>query len=101
MTGTTEAGFGTSAKRDNLILRDVSRSPFKDPTLVENPAPDQYSPQKFTQQTPTINQPDLVEKTDSFVNHYKRLSKSPQARDVLASVSLDARLSPGPGSYIA
>jgi len=44
MPGITEAGFGTSAKRDNLILRDVSRCPFKDPTLVTNPAPDQYSP---------------------------------------------------------
>lgn len=42
--GITEAGFGTTSKRDNLIMRDVSRSPFMDPTIIENPAPDHYSP---------------------------------------------------------
>ena len=34
------------------------------------------------------------------MGNLKRLSKSLVSRDVLASVSLDARLSPGPGSYI-
>lgn len=46
MNGQSEAGFGTSAKRESLILRDVSRSPFRDPTITENPAPDHYSPNK-------------------------------------------------------
>jgi len=55
MNGVTESGFGTSAKRDNLILRDISRSPFKDPTIVENPAPDHYSPKKSPKQTSPIN----------------------------------------------
>ena len=61
MNGVTEAGFGTSAKRDNLMFRDVMRSPFKDPTIVENPAPDQYSPQKIAQQTSTVNQASALE----------------------------------------
>ena len=55
MNGVTESGFGTSAKRENLILRDISRSPFKDPTTVENPAPDYYSPKKSPKQTSTLN----------------------------------------------
>ena len=46
MPGVTEAGFGSSAKRDGMIFRDVSRSPYKNPTSISSPAPDQYNPQK-------------------------------------------------------
>ena len=100
--GVTDVGFGSKAKRENLIMRDVSKSPFKDPTIVQTPAPDHYSPQ--------VSPKSVASGTELFETDYgekmnpdlKRLSvfKSPVVRDSLASVSLDARQSPGPGTYL-
>jgi hypothetical protein len=40
--GKTKAGFGSAIPRTTLIHRDVSKSPFRDPTRLDNPAPSKY-----------------------------------------------------------
>ena len=35
--------FGSTQNRDSLIARDVSKSPFKNPTTLENPSPVAYN----------------------------------------------------------
>ena len=42
--GPTESKFGSNVTRNNLIHRDVSKSPFKNPTCLDNPSPAQYAP---------------------------------------------------------
>lgn len=42
-SGQAEAIFGTQADRDDLIRRDLERSPFKNPTKLDGPSPDSYS----------------------------------------------------------
>ena len=45
-SGSQDAGFGSQAERDNLIIRDLSKSPFKDPTRIDNPSPNHYHNKK-------------------------------------------------------
>ena len=51
MRGPSNAVFGTQAQRDQLIQRDVSRSPFKQPTFVANPSPSVYETQSKMSKT--------------------------------------------------
>lgn len=37
--GPTQSTFGSNVERNNLIHRDVSKSPFKNPTNLDNPSP--------------------------------------------------------------
>jgi hypothetical protein len=36
--------FGSSTKRNDLMQRDVSKSPFCDPTKSKSPPPNMYQP---------------------------------------------------------
>jgi len=42
--GPVDHKFGSSAERVSLLNRDISKSPFKNPTTMENPSPSQYAP---------------------------------------------------------
>ena len=42
--GPIDTQFGSTVDRNSLLLRDVSKSPFKNPTNLENPSPSQYKP---------------------------------------------------------
>lgn len=42
--GPVDTKFGTTQNRDSLIARDISKSPFKNPTNLENPSPVAYNP---------------------------------------------------------
>ena len=42
--GAVDTKFGSTVDRSSLLLRDVSKSPFKNPTCAENPSPHQYKP---------------------------------------------------------
>ena len=42
--GPTESKFGSNVARNNLLHRDVAKSPFKNPTNLDNPSPAQYAP---------------------------------------------------------
>lgn len=42
--GPIDTKFGSRVERDSLLQRDVSKSPFKNPTSFEVPAPIQYAP---------------------------------------------------------
>ena len=43
LQGQAEAIFGTQAERDDLIRRDLEKSPFKNPTKLDGPPPDTYN----------------------------------------------------------
>lgn len=82
-----------------MAQRDVSRSPFKNPTSVENPPPDQYG----LHSNPTLNtfampQTDYGAKPKEIKND--SVFKSNGQRDFLSCVSIEAKTSPGPGTYI-
>ena len=51
MKGVVSGAFGTQAERTDLMQRDVSRSPYKDPTKIDNPSPDRYNTQCKTNKT--------------------------------------------------
>ena len=42
LKGPVDTQFGSTVERNSLLLRDVSKSPFKNPTNLENPSPSQY-----------------------------------------------------------
>lgn len=42
LKGKTNLAFGSNAKRDAIILRDVSKNPFVDPTCRKSPSPQKY-----------------------------------------------------------
>ena len=44
--GPVDTRFGTIQERNSLLQRDVSKSPFKNPTSFENPSPNQYAPRQ-------------------------------------------------------
>lgn len=90
MPGHTSSVFGTQASRDDLLHRDVSRSPFKDPTRLDNPSPAAYH-RKENKEIKSDEQLS-VDKYSVF--------QSVIPRDNLASVSKEAIQSPGPGTYI-
>jgi len=93
INGATNVGFGSKSKRETLIMRDVSKSPFKDPTIVQTPAPDHYSPQVSPKSIALGNDIFESDYNDKIDPELKGLSvfKSPVVRDSLAGVSLDAR----------
>jgi hypothetical protein len=104
LQGQAEAVFGTQAEGDDLIRRDLEKSPFKNPTKLDGPPPDTYN----MHSNQTINSfvlptTDFSAKTASFGKEPKSDSvfKSVLLRDNLASVSQDAKQSPGPGTYIS
>ena len=43
LQGQSESIFGSQAERDDLIRRDLEKSPFKNPTKLESPCPDTYN----------------------------------------------------------
>jgi len=113
MKGISSGVFGTQAEREDLLQRDISRSPFKNPTLMENPSPDRYNMHTkvnnttFTGGTKFGSQQsyegsESIRDLNKFNADYKPDSQfiSVQPRDNLASVSKDSVMSPGPGSYI-
>lgn len=113
--GPSNAIFGTQAERDQLIQRDVSRSPFKQPTFVENPSPAVYETQSKMSKTSFLgglgyasgaNSNAGIDPTTQLKEQFSPEKKSNsvfhslQPRDNLASVSKDCIKSPGPGAYI-
>ena len=42
--GPVDQKFGSHAGRNSLLTRDVSKSPYKNPTSMSNPAPNRYAP---------------------------------------------------------
>ena len=44
--GPVDTSFNTVAERTSLLNRDVSKSPFKNPTTLDNPSPSQYGPRQ-------------------------------------------------------
>ena len=42
--GHVDAKFGSHAGRNSMLTRDVSKSPYKNPTSLSNPAPNCYAP---------------------------------------------------------
>jgi hypothetical protein len=49
-----KGSFGSSLPRDTLIFRDITKSPYKNPSNLENPAPDAYNTQKFHEMSSSI-----------------------------------------------
>ena len=112
--GPTQSTFGSNVERNNLIHRDVSKSPFKNPTNLDNPSPAQYAPKLHEAgamppspgrgSLPAANSPssnlalDIQDQgatpkpTSTYQSHVPR--------DFLASVSKEQRINPGPGSYL-
>lgn len=42
--GLVESKFGSHAGRNSMLTRDVSKSPYKNPTSLNVPAPSEYAP---------------------------------------------------------
>ena len=42
--GQVESKFGSHAGRNSLITRDISKSPYQNPTSQQVPAPSEYAP---------------------------------------------------------
>ena len=92
--------FGANAARSNLILRNVARNPFSDPTNSKSPAPGHYQKNDVLEKKrqdvlqsvgSSIGAPE-VNMTNSFY--------SPLKRDFFeTSVPKDLKNTPGPGSY--
>ena len=123
--GPTESKFGSNITRNCLIHRDVSKSPFKNPTSLDNPSPAQYAPKThelskglvspgktlpaasagaFLQGSPTGSNNLLMGGSVDFEDgsQLKMTStfQSHVPRDFLASVSKEQKVNPGPGSYL-
>lgn len=43
LKGPKKGTFGSTMPRDNLLFRDITRSPFNNPTNLDNPGPDAYA----------------------------------------------------------
>jgi hypothetical protein len=83
--------FGTLAKRDSLMIRDVTRSPFRDPTFKVNPSPATYNKTIVSRNNATFLHL-------SSNGHSSFASK--QRRDyVLESIGRGPLETPGPGAY--
>ena len=96
-----------------MLQRDVSRSPFKNPTKFDSPSPDRYNTQTKVNNTSFIGgtkfgsqqsyeAPESVKDLTKYNANNKSDSVfvSNLPRDNLASVAKDAVISPGPGSYV-
>ncbi len=114
MKGVSSGAFNSTAARGDLLQRNVSRSPFKNPTKCESPSPDRYNTQtkanhtsfpggtKFGSQQSYSGNGESAKDLTKFNPDQKSDSMfvSQLPRDNLASVSKDALSSPGPGAYI-
>ena len=109
--GPAKVSFGSNLPRNTLIFRDVSRSPFKNPTSLENPAPSTYAPKNH--ETSLISKDRKGRNSQSIIlteNSVELIEQSEikldpnftssVPRDFLASVSKEIRQNPGPGSYL-
>ena len=112
LRGPNKVSFGSNLPRNTLIFRDVSKSPFKNPTNLENPAPVAYAPKSHEMSLMgnkthkgrnsqsiilTENSIELMEQSEIKMD--SNFTSSVQ-RDFLASVSKEIRQNPGPGSYL-
>lgn len=107
--GPVDTSFGTMQERDSLLTRDVSKSPFKNPTCLENPSPSQYAPRlhemskEFSPRNPNqvgsgaINQQSSGLLLETVLEDSTRMHKPQPAyqsvvgRDFLESVSKEIR----------
>ena len=95
-----------------MIFRDVSKSPYKNPTNLENPAPVTYAPKtheisggRKTKKNRGGSQSfvlteDSVIIADEFDTKMDPNFASSVPRDFLQSVPKDLKQNPGPGSYL-
>ena len=123
--GPIDTQFGAISDRTSLLNRDVSKSPFKNPTNLENPSPSQYVPRHHemskdvSPRSGSINaikdvqgsmmninghQSSSLMHEPSYDEMYKNRAQptfqSVIQRDFLESVSKEIRQNPGPGSYL-
>lgn len=118
--GPVDPKFGTLAMRTSMLNRDVSKSPFKNPTNLENPSPSQYvtnqhelgkefaeqakfggSPQQMLLAQRQSSSGSLPMDLDQYApSKIQPNFKSSVGRDFLESVSKEIRQNPGPGSYL-
>lgn len=122
--GRIQDGFGTDAARESLLHRDVAKSPFKNPTYLENPGSDTYKAGtmflKLKPQDETITATGLPQSVhgtqpSAFYQHkHQQLPKEHQElkrtnasylstidRNFLKQIPKDVQESPGPGSYVS
>ena len=71
--GPVDTQFGSVAERNSLLNRNVSISPFKNPTSVENPSPHHYVPHqhemsKDFSNSPRQTQANKLQGSQSFIN---------------------------------
>lgn len=118
--GPVDTQFGSTVDRNSLLQRDISKSPFKNPTNIENPSPNQYksnlhemgreamnpSKQSMTLINAQSNEA-LLDSSRLTAPQDHNSSMKPQPnfvsavqREFLESVSKEIRQNPGPGSYL-
>lgn len=109
LKGPKKGGFGSTIPRTTLIFRDVSKSPYKNPSNLESPAPSQYAPvshQMSVNPKKNLHSQSLILTENSvelFDHNESKMDSnftSSVQRDFLDSVSRDVRTNPGPGSYL-